>query len=184
MSGPSSSSTPSTGQRRWWLWLPLLAVSAWLAFQQPTPTATDIVQPRARAQDPRTLPRDPIGADEPLLALQDRQQWPLTRPDQEQPTTDLFARRSWTPPPKPVAAVKPPPPPPPMAPPLPFSFLGKKSEAGAWEVYLARGDLSYIVREGTTFAEVYRVEHVKPPEMTLIYLPLEQTQVMNIGVAQ
>ncbi|WP_382174774.1 hypothetical protein [Hydrogenophaga luteola] len=71
-----------------------------------------------------------------------------------------------------------------MAPPLPFSFLGKKAEGGAWEVYLARGDLSYIVREGTTFAEVYRVESIRPPEMTLTYLPLEQTQVMNIGAAQ
>lgn len=184
MSGPSSSPTPPTGQQRWWLWLPLLAVSAWLAFQQPAPTEKEIVQPRARAEGPRTLSRASSGADEPLLALRDRRQWPLPRLDQAQTTTDLFARRSWTPPPKPVAVVKPLPPPPPMAPPLPFLFLGKKSEGGAWEVYLARGDLSYIVREGTTFAEVYRVEHVKPPEMTLIYTPLGQTQVMNIGVAQ
>lgn len=184
MTRPSSPATRSAGTRRWWLWLPLLTVSAWLAFEESSPAEAEIVQPTKRTVEPRALPRLANGDDEPLLALQDRQQWPSVSPSHEQPTNDLFARRSWTPPPKPVAAIKPPPPPPPMAPPLPFSFLGKKAEAGAWEVYLARGDLSYIVREGTTFAEVYRVEHIKPPEMTLIYIPLEQTQVMNIGAAQ
>jgi hypothetical protein len=40
----------------------------------------------------------------------------------------------------------PPPPPPPSAPPLPFTFIGKSLENGVWEVYLARGDRTYIVR--------------------------------------
>lgn len=182
MNVPSSSKHSAT-RRRWWVWLPLLGLSAWLASQQPEQTGPEIVQPKARAAGtrPTTLPVD--SANESLLALLDRRQWPDAPTGKEQ-AADLFAQRSWTPPPKPAASVKPPPSPPPTAPPLPFSFIGKKSQGGAWEVYLTRGDLSYIVREGMTFADAYRVDNIQPPEMTLIYMPLEQTQVINIGVAQ
>lgn len=182
MSRPTSL-TPSNKRQRWWLWLPLLAISAWLAFQQPAPVEAEIVQPRLSTLPLRSPDRNAISTHEPLLELHDRQKWSTAASTEEQPTADLFAQRSWTPPPKPVPIAKPVPPPP-TAPPLPFTFIGKKSEAGEWEVYLSIGDDSFIAREGTTISEIYRIEQIKPPEMSLTYLPLQQKQVMHIGVSQ
>jgi hypothetical protein len=83
-----------------------------------------------------------------------------------------FAHQDWTPPP-----------PPPTAPPLPFTFIGKSVGDGAWEVYLARGARTYIVREkGAVIDGTYRVDSIAPPVLTLTYLPLNQVQQLNIGV--
>lgn len=92
-----------------------------------------------------------------------------------------FAHQDWTPPPPPPQPA--PPPPPPTAPPLPFTFLGKSVADGAWEVYLARGDRTYVVRDkGYVIDGTYRVESIAPPVLTLTYLPLNQIQQLNIGV--
>jgi hypothetical protein len=95
-----------------------------------------------------------------------------------------FAHQDWTPPPPPPPPPQPaPPPPPPTAPPLPFTFIGKSVADGAWEVYLARGDRTYVVREkGFVIDGTYRVDAIAPPVLTLTYLPLNQVQQLNIGV--
>lgn len=93
---------------------------------------------------------------------------------------DAFATRDWTPPPPPAPPE--PPPPAPVAPPLPFTFIGKALEEGAWEVYLAKGERTYVVRDKDLVDGSYRVESIKPPLMTLTYLPLGQIQQLNIGV--
>ncbi len=94
-------------------------------------------------------------------------------------TNGLFGSQSWTPPPAPEP--KPSAAPPPTAPALPFTFLGKKLEDGSWEVYLGRGDNTLIVQEKTEIDATYRVESIKPPTLTLTYLPLNQMQTMPIG---
>jgi hypothetical protein len=92
---------------------------------------------------------------------------------------NAFGALDWTPPPpKPVA----PPPPPPSAPPLPFTFLGKAVEQGVWEVFLARGSETLIVRDKMVIDGVYRIDAIAPPGMTITYLPLNQVQQLNIGV--
>ncbi|MES2152927.1 MAG: hypothetical protein V4508_24380 [Pseudomonadota bacterium] len=91
-----------------------------------------------------------------------------------------FGSRDWTPPPpKPGPA---PPPPPPTAPPLPFTYMGKAVGDGVWEIYLARGDKTYLVHEKMVIDGVYRVDAIKPPTLTLTFLPLNQVQQLNIGV--
>jgi hypothetical protein len=92
----------------------------------------------------------------------------------------VFGRQDWTPPPPPPVA--PPPPPPPSAPPLPFTFIGKSVADGAWEIYLARGDRTYVVRDKTVIDGTYRVDAIAPPVLTLTYLPLNTVQQLNIGV--
>jgi hypothetical protein len=92
----------------------------------------------------------------------------------------VFARHDWTPPPPPPQPA--PPPPPPSAPPLPFTFIGKSLADGAWEIYLARGDRTYVVRDKTVIDGTYRVDAIAPPVLTLTYLPLNQVQQLNIGV--
>ncbi|KQW88394.1 hypothetical protein ASC94_23465 [Massilia sp. Root418] len=92
----------------------------------------------------------------------------------------VFGSQNWTPPPPPPQA--PPPPPPPQAPPLPFTYIGKAASDGAWEVFLARADKTYVVRAQTVIDGVYRVDAVAPPTLKLTYLPLNQSQQLNIGV--
>jgi hypothetical protein len=98
---------------------------------------------------------------------------------------DLFGSQNWNPPPPPparVSTVNVAPPPPPSAPPLPFKLIGKSVGSGVYEVYLARGDQVYLVREKTTIDGTYRVEKIVPPMLTLTYLPLNEVQQLNIGV--
>jgi hypothetical protein len=92
----------------------------------------------------------------------------------------VFGRQDWTPPPPPPAPAAPPPPP--SAPPLPFTFIGKSVADGTWEVYLARGDRTYVVRDKALIDGTYRVDAIAPPVLTLTYLPLNQVQQLNIGV--
>ena len=94
---------------------------------------------------------------------------------------DVFGSQDWTPPPPPPPPQQTAAPPPPVAPPLPFTFIGKSVEDGKWEVYLASGERTHIAVEGGTLDGAWRVERIAPPLMTLTYLPLNQVQQINIG---
>ena len=71
----------------------------------------------------------------------------------------------------------------PTAPPLPFTVIGKKLERDAWEVYLARGDQTYIATQGVDIAGEYRVSAIEPTQITLIYLPLNEKQTLQTGAS-
>jgi hypothetical protein len=97
----------------------------------------------------------------------------------------VFGGQNWNPPPPPPPAeLNPPPPPPPTAPPLPFQFLGKAAADGQWEVYLGRGEQTFVVRKGTQIDGSYRVDNIAPPTLTITYLPMNQVQQLNIGVIE
>lgn len=179
--------------RRWLVWGALLLASGYLAlFGDKTPagtTAPSVVaqtmeSAQAVAEQPPTAPADPVAAppDAPAdegtaapLPLVERRAL-IHAPAASAP--DLFGPRSWTPAPPPVAL---PPPMAPTAPPLPFSYVGKKQQAGQWEVYLDQGELSFAVHAGETVGGIYRVTKIVPPTITLLYLPLKQEQTMDIG---
>lgn len=93
----------------------------------------------------------------------------------------IFQGHNWNPPPPPPPPVSNAPPPPPMAPPLPYTVIGKALADGAWEVYLARADKTYVARPQTIIDGSYRVEKITPPTMSITYLPLNQVQQINIG---
>lgn len=101
------------------------------------------------------------------------------KPEDTPPQEALFDSQTWTPPPPPPP--KPTPPPPPVAPPLAFTVIGKKLEEGKWEVFLARGEQIFIAKEKAVLDNNYRVESIKPPTLTVTYLPLNQTQTLTIG---
>ena len=94
--------------------------------------------------------------------------------------SDLFAGKSWSPPRLPPTPKAIPAPPAPSAPQFPYTYLGKKFEDSVWEVYLARGDQTFIVRPQTLIEGSYRVESIKPPLVTLTYLPLNAMQTLLI----
>lgn len=94
----------------------------------------------------------------------------------------IFLGQNWNPPPPPPSAAQAiAPPPPPTAPPVPYNYFGKAIADGQWEVYLARGDKTYVVRDKTVIEGAYRVDRIAPPLMTVTYLPLNQVQQINIG---
>jgi hypothetical protein len=93
---------------------------------------------------------------------------------------NLFASKSWAPPRLPPAPTVVSSPPLPSAPRFPYTYIGKKFEDSVWEVYLARGDQTFIVRPQTLIEGSYRVESIKPPLVTLTYLPLNLMQTLMI----
>jgi hypothetical protein len=66
---------------------------------------------------------------------------------------------------------------------LPFTYIGKQSSDGRWQVFLSRGDETLIVSEQTVIDGAYRVESIAPPTMTLVYLPTKLVQTLDIGSA-
>jgi len=88
---------------------------------------------------------------------------------------DMFPNRSWEPP------LQTPKPPPPRAPKLPFTFFGRMLENNKTVVFLTQRDQTFAVSAGDTLAGIYRVEDISPEAVTLIYLPLNERQVLSIG---
>ncbi|MES3001257.1 MAG: hypothetical protein V4787_11255 [Pseudomonadota bacterium] len=95
---------------------------------------------------------------------------------------DLFGMHSWNPPPPPP--LPPQPAPPPTAPPVPYTFLGKKQEGDAWEVFLAKGEQTFVVRAGGVIESDWRIDGIDPPTLALTYLPLGLPQTISIGDAR
>lgn len=162
---------------RWKLWGALFAGAAWLAvFGDKAPQDTAAIAKPAGKRRPAVRAEGAASAPvQELLGLVPRME--LVR---QTPATavDLFSAHSWTPPPLPEVAA---PAPPPTAPPLPYVYAGKKLEGDQWEVYLARGEAAFIVRQGGSLEGTYVVERIDPPTMTLIYRPLGHKQDLNIG---
>jgi hypothetical protein len=175
--------------RRWLIWLALLGAAMWLAvFGDKTPSESAVISPSSLNRDvPKVTLISGSQNSNKTNGLQ------LTALDsliprqtliEERKTgviTELFASSNWNPPPPPVKQL---PPAPPMAPALPFTFIGKKLEAGVWEVFLGRGEQSFVAKEGIIIEGTYRVEKILPPNLNLTYLPLGQTQNLPIGTPE
>jgi hypothetical protein len=96
------------------------------------------------------------------------------RPGFDKPQTTLFGSHSWQPPPTPAA--KAPPPPPPMAPPVPYTSVGRVVQDGRVLLYVAKGDAIFPVTVGETLEGTYKVAAITDSEIRFIYLPLNQAQ--------
>lgn len=174
--------------RRWFIWLPLLGLTAWLVLDAPEQEGSaidDVVRPVVRTATPASRPGAPLNAH----AGSDRGSRQTLIPrailfpsdSRDAPQRDLFEAIDWTPAPPPAPQTAPTEP---QAPALPFSYLGKQKAGSDWEVFLAKGETTFIVRQGQAFADSYRVDSIQPPQMTVTYLPLDQIQTLNIGAAQ
>lgn len=101
---------------------------------------------------------------------------------------DAFAPRSWQPVPSPAAIremqarenLPPPPPPPPQAPPVPFTYVGRLTEADRTTVFLSTGSRDVAAAVGETIDGTYRVEAVTASRIELTYLPLGQRQSLTL----
>jgi hypothetical protein len=176
-----------TTNKRWLLWLPMLALAAWLGLfadktpndQRAPPKIGALVVSKKSTQTPAAA-TTAVKIDSLVLdTLIDRSQ--LFGLDETESSTsrNLFVSSSWTPPPPPSK-----PSPPPTAPAFPFQFVGKKLEDSVWEVYLSRGDQNFLVREGGTLESTYRIDSITTQRLTVTYLPLGQSQSLSIGESQ
>jgi hypothetical protein len=65
-----------------------------------------------------------------------------------------------------------------LAPPLPFTYLGKQEERGLWRVFLGHQGSTLVVEAGDLLADNYQVVEIAPSQMTLTYLPLNEKQTL------
>ena len=168
-----------TPARRWSILIALLvAAVALVVFDRQTSQSAAIVE----AVAPRT-PSQPATEEAPASArAAERSDGSMILPIRPREAAgsidDAFATLDWRPPP--------PPPPkpivqPPAPPTFPYTVIGKKLEDGAWQVFLRRDDQILVVKTLDTIDNAYRVEEIRPPVMTLTYLPLQSRQTFSIG---
>ncbi|MFJ4455819.1 hypothetical protein ACIP1G_18280 [Pseudomonas sp. NPDC089392] len=107
----------------------------------------------------------------------------------EQASRDLFPTQQWTKPQtlatvteQPVATA-PVVAPAPTAPALPFQFIGRMGERDDLQVFLQSGEKLYVVRQGDVIEDTYRLDRVSASELSLVYLPLHQSQTLSVGSA-
>lgn len=80
-----------------------------------------------------------------------------------------------------AAQAAPPPPPPPAAPPFSYVYMGGLTEDGVRTAFFTRGDRLITVKVGDTVDAAYRIDQMTDAQMTLTYLPLNQTLAVALG---
>ena len=128
------------------------------------PNETPVIQvEKLQARDLGAATRDPFAA-------------PIRRPPKTKPGTAVRTA--------PAAVAPPPSAPPPSAPPLPFTYMGKLMSGGDLAVFLVQGERNLVVHEGDTIDSLYRVERISEADITVVFLPLNQRQIIPIGEPQ
>lgn len=135
-------------------------------------------QPRKDAPIPQNAPSQQLALLKPVQGstLIDREALLSPLLSRGAPSR-LFDEHTW------VVPVKKPPPAPvvPTAPPNPFKYLGKQQSGSEIKVFLSEGEKTWVVQENATLGSQYRVESIRPPRLTLVYLPLNIRQDIVIG---
>lgn len=165
--------------RHWVLAAALLGSAGLVLFSEPVapPTVSEAVaRPEsAPAVVEPAIPGQGTVAAAPsrILKLEDRAHLMGARPGQR--SAALFQAHSWAPAPA-VGAVESRP----QAPPLPFAYVGQQTQGAELVVFLASGDTTYVVRTGDELEGKYRVASIAPSTLTLVYLPLQETQILPL----
>ena len=92
---------------------------------------------------------------------------------------DPFSAQSWLPRRKPAVVSSAPPEP--VTPPLPYRFAGQFHRESGIEVYVARGEEIFPVKEGDTLDGQYKVDSVSATEVSFIYLPSGARQTLQFS---
>ena len=135
-------------------------------------------------------PAGPTAAKTPAVASQDRETSTATSASQaKEPgiparsalgriAADPFSAQSWMPRRKPAAVSAAPDP---VAPPLPFRFAGQFHRESGIEVYVARGEDIFPVKEGDILDGQYKVDSVRATEVSFVHLPSGERQTMQFS---
>lgn len=91
----------------------------------------------------------------------------------------LFDAVAWQ---APVAKAPPPPPPPkPVPPPFGYAYMGGLTEDGVRTAFFTQGERIIAVKAGDTVDAAFRIDKMTERQMTLTYLPLNETVVLALG---
>lgn len=69
----------------------------------------------------------------------------------------------------------------PQAPPLPFKVLGRYVDAEKVKIFLQHDGQDLVVQVGDSIADLYQVESLNGGVLTLLYVPLNQKQTLDVG---
>ena len=189
-------SAPAT-RPRWKVLLPLLLATVglvawfeWSSVAEESDVASAVVRPR-QAPQPRADGAPPrAGA---AAESDGERELRIDRVERkagaaEGKGDDPFARIDWNPPapkvPRPAAIAAAAPPPRPVAPPIPYSYFGMSIQDGRTVVFVTRQERTFLLAVGEVIENNYRVEEIRPTEVVLTYIPLNERQVMMIGTAK
>jgi cohesin domain-containing protein len=142
----------------------LAATAAWVALDLRRPPDPAAASPSRVATESQTP-----GTKEPAIPA---------RSTLGRIASDPFSVQSWMPARKPAAA---PAPAAPVAPPLPYRFAGQFYRDSGTELYIAKGEEIFPVKEGDTLDGQYRVESVSSSEVRFVHLPTNTAQVMQFS---
>ena len=73
--------------------------------------------------------------------------------------------------------------PPPQAPALPFRVIGRFNDGASVAAIVQAGQVVHVLRRGDVVERNYRVEDVNEKEASLMYLPLNILQKLDLGAA-
>jgi len=103
----------------------------------------------------------------------------LKREPQSSKVYNLFKVHSWVVVP-PTKKVKPAPPPPPVAPPAPFTYLGKlENSPKGTLIFLMANNKLYSVIKGEKIDQQWRLDAEETNTLRLTYIPLNLTQTLS-----
>src|SRR5438128_3941896 len=91
---------------------------------------------------------------------------------------DPFSAHSWMPRPNPAVVTAPPDP---VTPPLPYRFAGQFHRESGIEVYVARGEEIFPVKEGDTLDGQYKVDSVSATEVSFVHIPSGTRQTLQFS---
>jgi hypothetical protein len=166
--------------------LAVALVGAALAAWQLQPSPPDPVEVVGREQSSSTARPTTTVATASAHLLKVLSVRPRDRVDKD--PARLFDEPTWVHVPT-LAAVAEAPVPPPLptvaaAPPLPFRLLGRYSDGATPAVFLQFNDQNLVVRIGDKVADSYQVENLDDNSLTLLHLPTQQRQTLNLGAAK
>ena len=180
---------PATSINRWLLLLLILAVilTLWMMLRQDA-TSTDhtieVINQKNAVQDPiaklssANIISSKKGAlmtrQQPLIPWQKLEREPLS----SQPH-DLFKVHSWLVR-APVRKVKPPPAPLPVAPPAPFTYVGKLDDSPTGtQFFLMENGRLFSVLKGEKIDQQWRLDNEDASSLHLTFLPLNLPQTLT-----
>ena len=180
---------PATPINKWLLLLLILAVilTLWMMLRQET-TDTDhtieVINQKNAVQDPiaklssANIISSKKGAlmtrQQPLIPWQKLEREPLS----SQPH-DLFKVHSWLVR-APVRKVKPPPAPLPVAPPAPFTYVGKLDDSPTGtQFFLMENGRLFSVHKGEKIDQQWRLDNEDASSLHLTFLPLNLPQILT-----
>ena len=148
----------------------LRAAAVVLALAALAGVVTGREKPAPELSEARPAPQQATAAADIDLAKLQRSASPAAQ-------GDPFAPRSFAPPPQPARAARAEKP---SAPPLPFTYVGRVTQDGVTEVFVARGDELISIAAGQNIDTEYRVDAVSGSRIAFTYLPLNTRQSLEL----